>query len=379
MAELVRPFRVEIPQSQLDDLRRRLALTRYPEPEPVADWSQGVPLHYLKEVVEYWAGPYDWRRCETSLNAHPQFLIAIDEVDIHFLHVRSNEPGALALVLTHGWPGSVLEFLKVIPALVDPVAHGGRAEDAFHVVVPSLPGYGFSGKPAVTGWGVEHIADAWVELMARLGYESFGAQGGDWGSAVTSALGLRHPGSVVGIHVNMPIANPAKFDREDMTESEVGALNRLVEHERTGTGYSREQSTRPQTIGYSLVDSPVGLAAWIIEKFHAWSDCDGDPESVFTRDELLDEVMMYWLGAAGASAARLYWESYSRQSMDPITVPTGISIFPQEIIRLSQRWAATRYADIRYYHALDRGGHFAALEQPAAFVDEVRAFFRLVR
>jgi len=379
MSDAVRPFRIDVPEADLADLRDRLTRTRWPEAETVDDWSQGIPLAYTRELCHYWATGYDWRTTEARLNAVPQFLTEVDGLDIHFLHLRSPHPGALPLVLTHGWPGSVVEFEKVLGPLTDPVAHGGQAADAFDVVVPSLPGYGFSGKPTATGWTVERTAAAWAVLMDRLGYDRYGAQGGDWGAMVTATLGHLDPAHVAGIHLNMPMAAPGSFDVSDLTAAEVAALESFAEHRRWGTGYSKEQSTRPQTVGYGLVDSPAGQAAWIVEKFWAWADCDGHPEHVFTRDELLDNVMLYWLPATAASSARLYWESFVRPGFDEVTVPTGCSVFPKEIMRMSRRWAATRFTDIRYWNEPGRGGHFAAFEQPATFVDEVRAFFRLVR
>jgi pimeloyl-ACP methyl ester carboxylesterase len=379
MALNSRPFHVDVPEAQFEDMRKRIFMTRWPEAETVTDWSQGVPLAYLREVVEYWADGYDWRRCETAINAFPQFLATIDGLDIHFVHVRSRNANAVPLILTHGWPGSILEFLKVIGPLTDPVAHGGDASDAFDIVCPSLPGYGFSAKPTTTGWGVPRIADAWATLMAGLGYERYGAQGGDWGAMVTSSLARRHPEDLIGIHLNMLIAVPTREQRESSTESERASLNAMSHFQRWETGYSKEQSTKPQTIGYGLVDSPVALAAWIIEKFHTWMDCGGDPESVAPRDELLDAVTIYWLTASGASSARLYWESLNDFSKEPIHVPTGCSIFPKEIYRPSRRWAEAHFSDLRYWNELERGGHFAALEVPSTFVDEVRASFRMVR
>ena len=379
MNDTVRPFRIETPEADLVDLHERLARTRWPEAETVDDWSQGIPLTYTRALCDYWDAGYDWRATEERLNALPQFVTEIDGLDIHFVHVRSPHPGALPIVLTHGWPGSFIEFEKAIGPLVDPLAYGGDAADAFDVVCPSLPGYGFSAKPTKPGWSVERIARAWATLMERLGYGRYGAQGGDWGAMVTASLGHQDPAHVAGIHLNMPLAAPGSFDLTDLTPEEVAALESFADHRSWGTGYSKEQSTRPQTVGYGLVDSPVGQAAWIIEKFCAWSDCDGHPEHVFTRDELLDNVMLYWLPAAGASSARLYWESFVRPGFDEVTVPTGCSIFPKEIMRMSRRWAATRFTDIRYWNELDRGGHFAAFEQPVVFVDEVRSFFRLVR
>jgi pimeloyl-ACP methyl ester carboxylesterase len=379
MSDAVRPFRIEVPEADLVELSDRLTRTRWPEAETVDDWSQGIPLAYTQELCRYWATGYDWRATEARLNTIPQFVTEVDGLDIHFLHLRSPHPGALPLVLTHGWPGSVVEFEKALGPLTDPVAHGGDAADAFDVVVPSLPGYGFSGKPTATGWTVERTAAAWAVLMDRLGYGRYGAQGGDWGAMVTATLGHLDPVHVAGIHLNMPLAAPGSFDVSDLTDSEVAALQSFAEHRRRGTGYSKEQSTRPQTVGYGLVDSPAGQAAWIVEKFWAWADCDGHPEHVFSRDELLDNVMLYWLPAAAASSARLYWESFVRPGFEEVSVPTGCSVFPKEIMRMSRRWAATRFTDIRYWNELDRGGHFAAFEQPATFVDEVRAFFRLVR
>jgi pimeloyl-ACP methyl ester carboxylesterase len=380
------PFRIEIPEADVVDLRQRLSRARWPERETVDDWSQGVPLSYLRELCGYWAEAYDWRATEARLNALPQFRTEIDGLGIHFLHVRSPHPGALPLVLTHGWPGSVVEFLKVIGPLTDPVARGGDPADAFHVVCPSLPGYGFSDKPAVQGWGIERIAAAWARLMARLGYDRYGAQGGDWGTSVTTSLAQQDAGHLAGIHLNPPIAAPDPATFGDLTEAERAALAALEHAAEWEDGYSLEQSTRPQTVGYALVDSPVGLCAWIVEKFRAWSDCDGHPENVFTRDELLDNVSLYWLTGTAASSARLYWESirkvrawFTRSTSDTVAVPTGCSIFPKEVPRPSRRWAQRRYADIRHWNELDRGGHFAAFEQPELFVDEVRAFFRLVR
>ncbi len=381
MSEQIAPFRIEIPEADLEDLRQRLRLTRWPEPETVDDWSQGVPLVYVRELCNYWLESYDWRACEASLNRFPQFRTEVDGVDIHFLHVASPQPGALPLVMTHGWPGSVVEFRKVIGPLTDPVAHGGQAADAFHLVCPSLPGYGFSGKPARPGWGVAHIADAWDELMTRLGYDRYGAQGGDWGSGVTTALGIRHPDHVAGIHLNMVAARPDPAAMDDLTERERAAIAAFQHYWDVDSGYSKEQSTRPQTVGYGLVDSPAGLCAWILEKFWSWTDCDGDPANVLTRDELLDNIMLYWLPGTGASSARLYWESFGKGlgGTGTVGVPVGCSVFPKEIFRPSRRWAEKGYPDLRYWGEPPRGGHFAAFEQPELFVQEVRAAFRSFR
>lgn len=379
MNDEVTPFRIDTPESDLDDLRERLRRTRWPEAETVDDWSQGIPLAYVQELTGYWADRFDWRSTEALLNRLPQFRTDIDGLAIHFIHARSPHPDALPLIITHGWPGSVVEFLKVIGPLTDPPAHGGDAADAFHVVCPSLPGFGFSDKPSRTGWSTDHIARAWAQLMGRLGYRRYGAQGGDWGAAVTANLGQQDTEHLAGIHLNMPIAGADKSTFGDLTERERAALADMKDHSTWGTGYSKQQSTRPQTIGYGLVDSPTAQCAWIVEKFWAWTDCDGHPENVLTRDELLDNVMLYWLPGTGASSARLYWESFVRTNVDPVAVPTGVSIFPKEIFRPSRRWVERRFTDIRYWNEVDRGGHFAAFEQPVAFVDEVRASFRLVR
>jgi pimeloyl-ACP methyl ester carboxylesterase len=381
MSEQITPFQIDIPETDLEDLRRRLRQTRWPEAEPVDDWSQGVPLAYVRDLCDYWLDSYDWRACEQSLNRFPQFRTQIDGVDLHFLHVASPQPGALPLVMTHGWPGSVVEFRKVIGPLTDPVAHGGDAADAFHLVCPSLPGYGFSGKPTAPGWGVARIADAWNELMTRLGYDRYGAQGGDWGSGVTAALGLRHADHVTGIHLNMVTVRPDPDTMDDLTEKEEAALAAFQHYWDVDSGYSKEQSTRPQTVGYGLVDSPAGLCAWILEKFWSWTDCDGDPANVLTRDEMLDNIMLYWLPGTGASSARLYWESFGKGQAGTGTmgVPVGCSVFPKEIFRASRRWAEKGYPDLRYWGEPPRGGHFAAFEQPELFVQEVRAAFRAFR
>jgi epoxide hydrolase len=379
-------FRIEVPDSELDDLRERLLRTRWPEAETVDDWSQGVPLAYLRELCGYWADAYDWRATERRLNALPQFRTEIDGLGIHFLHVRSPHAGALPLVITHGWPGSIVEFLKVIDPLTDPTTHGGDASDAFHVVCPSLPGYGFSDKPRRTGWGVERIAAAWIQLMARLGYERYGAQGSDWGTSISAAIGQQDPEHVAGIHLTPPLAPPDPATLDDVTERERAALASLEHAAEWDSGYSREHATRPQTIGYALVDSPVALCAWIVEKLWAWTDCDGHPENAPTRDEMLDNLMLYWLPRTGASSARLYWESIRQVNdwisgavRDTVTVPTGCSIFPKELQRPSRRWAEKRFTDIRHWNELDKGGHFAAFEQPELFVSEVRTVFRELR
>ena len=378
----IREFRIEIPQTDLDDLRTRLERTRWPESETPDDWSQGLPLNYARELQDYWLTHYDWRAREAHYNRFAQYVTAIDGLDIHFIHCESPHSQAVPLLITHGWPGSVVEFHKVIEPLVDPVAHGGSAEDAFHVICPSLPGFGFSGKPASTGWGVEKIATIWDELMQRLGYEQYFAQGGDWGSAVTTAIGRANLGHCAGIHVNMPSARPTKEALENPTERDKRALAGGQYYQQWGAGYSKQQSTRPQTLGYSLVDSPMGQAAWVIEKFYEWTDCDGDPENVLSRDELLDNVMFYWLTASGASSARLYWESFGRafSGQDTtVNLPTGCSIFPKEIVATPRSWAEQTYTNIVYWNELNKGGHFAAFEQPELFVAELRGCFKLMR
>jgi pimeloyl-ACP methyl ester carboxylesterase len=382
----VRPFRIAVGDDLLADLRDRLRRTRWPEPATAPGWAQGPPLDAVRALCRYWADGYDWRATEARLNRLPQFHTSIDGLDIHFVHVRSPHPGATPLVLTHGWPGSFAEFEKVVAPLTDPAAHGGTAADAFHVVCPSLPGYAFSGKPAARGWTVQRIADAWAELMDRLGYARFGAQGHDWGTSVSTELGKRHPGRIIGLHLVPPLAAPDPATFGDLTDAERAAIADLERGAGSGDGYSLMHATRPQTIGYALADSPAALCAWIVEKFEAWADHDGDLASVLTRDELLDNLMLYWVPATGASSARLYLESFPevrelfhRGSTDTVDVPTGCSIFPKENPRPSRRWAARRFCDIRYWNEPPRGGHFAAFEQPDLFVAEVRACFRAFR
>ncbi|WP_375286199.1 epoxide hydrolase family protein [Sphingomonas sp.] len=378
MDDSVQPFRLSIPDSAIEDLYGRLDATRWPEPATVDDWSQGVPLDAARELCRHWREGYDWRRCEAELNQLGQFRTEIDGCGIHFVHVRSPEPHALPLVMTHGWPGSVIEFLDVIGPLTNPRAHGGDPGDAFHVVAPSLPGYGFSDRPRER-WGVPRIARAWITLMTRLGYPRFVAQGGDWGSAVTNAIALTGAPEVLGIHLNMVVALPDPADLADLTDVEKAALADLERYRRDGNGYAIEQSTRPQTIGYGLVDSPAAQAMWIYEKFAEWTDSGGTPETVLSRDRMLDNIMLYWLPGTGASSARLYWESFRDFSAEPVSRPVACSIFPKELFRTSRRWAERKYPQIVHWNELDRGGHFAAFEQPALFVEEVRAGFRPMR
>jgi epoxide hydrolase len=376
----LRPFRAEISGAAIDDLRERLARTRWPEKEPVDDWSMGIPLAYVQELAEYWGKSYDMQRVADRLNRYEQFMTTIDGVDIHFLHVRSPVEDATPCIMTHGWPGSVIEFIKVIDPLVDPVSHGGKASDALELVIPSLPGHGWSGKPTVTGWSVEKIARAWIKLMDRLGYERWVAQGGDWGALVSSAIGrLADPAKLIGIHINWALADPAKLmEFGGPSEEEQRYLARLQHSSEAEGGYAIEQATKPQTVGYGLTDSPVGQLAWIAEKFKTWSDCGDDLESSFSKDELLDNVMVYWLNAAATSSAHLYWHSLASSvgSFDEVPAPSAYSRFPADNVAVSERWARTRYTDLRYYGTPERGGHFAAYEAPAEFVAEVRAGLR---
>ena len=375
----IQPFQISASDEQLDDLRRRLQNTRWPDAETPDDWSQGIPLAYTQEVCAYWAEKYDWRARETSLNRFDQFKTEVDGLGIHFVHVRSPHEDALPLLITHGWPGSIVEFQKVIGPLTNPTAHGGDAADAFHVVCPSLPGYGFSDKPTQPGWGVEKIALAWARLMPKLGYPSYVAQGGDWGAIVTTTIGLQDTQSCRAIHLNMPIVAPDPETMSELTQTEQSALAGIQHYQEWDSGYSKQQSTRPQTLGYGLTDSPAGQAAWILEKFWSWTDCNGHPENVLTRDEMLDNVMLYWLPATAASSARLYWQSFNLVKMDPVTIPVGCSIFPKEIFRCSRRWAEKRFPQLIHWNEPERGGHFAAFEQPTTFVDELRTCFRHVR
>jgi pimeloyl-ACP methyl ester carboxylesterase len=380
-------FHIAVPDEVLADLRRRLGDTRWPEAECVSpqatgedllDWSQGIPLAYTRELAEYWATDYDWRSREVALNQFDQFVTEIDDLPIHFVHQRSRHPDAFPIVITHGWPGSIVEFSKVIAPLTDPTAHGGSAKDAFHVVCPSLPGYGFSGKPDATGWNTVKIARAWETLMVRLGYDRYGAQGGDWGAAVTTDIG-RHVGHCVGIHTNMPIGSPPASAREDPSDEEKLALAAMKHYRDVDSGYFKQQSTRPQTVGYGLVDSPVAQLAWIIEKFWSWTDCDGPPENALSRDELLDNVMLYWVTRSGASSARLYWEAMAAfGSGARVELPTGVASFPKEISRPPRAWCEPHY-NITHWTTMPRGGHFAAFEQPELYVDDVRKFFATVR
>ena len=376
---VITPFDINISHEDVADLQQRIGNTRWPDAETTDDWTQGVPLAYVQELVEYWGSDYDHQRLAKRLNTYDNFKTTLLDLGIHFMHIKSSNAQARPLLLTHGWPGSVVEFLKVIEPLTEPQKHGGKAEDAFHLVIPSLPGYGFSDKPTTTGWSVEKTADAWAELMARLNYPRYFAQGGDWGAVVTSHIGRRDPEHCLGIHLNM-VTVPPDPNASDLTDIELSALAGWQFYQESDSGYSKQQATRPQPLGYGLVDSPSGQAAWIVEKFYQWMDCQGHPENVVSRDELLDDIMVYWLNGAGASSARLYWESFGGAAGNslPVDVPMGASIFPKEIFRTSQRFASAVYKNIVFWRDKDSGGHFAAFEQPDVFVSEIRDCFELM-
>jgi pimeloyl-ACP methyl ester carboxylesterase len=390
----VRPFQVEIPQAELAELRRRIEATRWPSRELVADRSQGVQLATLQALARYWMTEYDWRKCEARLNALPQFTTEIDGVEIHFIHVRSRHENALPLIMTHGWPGSVIELLDTVGPLTDPTAHGGTPDDAFHLVLPSLPGYGFSGQPTELGWENGRIASAWAELMDRLGYTRYVAQGGDVGAAVTDAMGRQAPEGLLGIHVNLlALAIGLKDQLPAESEPERAAHDALNTFTTDGFGYFLEQSTRPQTIGYSLLDSPVGLAAWMLDhdtdSYYKISRAfvDGEPAGNLTRDNILDNITLYWLTGTGASAAQWYWEfgrflaaaGAAGQAPPPVSVPVGFTAFPGEIWAAPRSWVETAYPGVAYFNEVDSGGHFAAWEEPELFSTEVRAAFSSLR
>ncbi len=380
MSEIT-PFEIRVSDDDLNDLKARLERTRFPNEETPDDWSQGLPLAYAREIRDYWLNEYDWRAREAYFNRFPQYTTDIDGLSVHFIHCPSPHPEARPLVITHGWPGSVVEFHKVIEPLVNPTEYGGDAQDAFHVVCPTLPGYGFSGKPTEPGWGVEKIAGVWNTLMTRLGYDGYFAQGGDWGSAVTTAIGMQNLGDCAGIHLNMVSAAPTEEAKSNPTERDLQAFAGGQYYNEWGAGYSKQQATRPQTLGYGLADSPMGQATWIMEKFYEWTDCDGHPENVLSREEMLDNVMFYWWTDSGASSARLYWESFGTAfgGGNSVQIPTGASIFPKEIVATPRSWAEGRFSNIVYWNELAKGGHFAAFEQPEQFISEVRSCFRLMR
>ena len=387
----IHPFQVDMPEDAITDLRRRITATRRPSRELVADRSQGVQLATIQELSRYWATEYDWRRCEAKLNALPQFMTGIDGVDIHFIHVKSPHADALPLIMTHGWPGSVIELLGVVGPLTDPAAHGASAEDAFHLVLPSLPGYGFSGEPAEIGWNVGRIAQAWAELMRRLGYTRYVAQGGDVGASVTDTMGRQGPEGLAGIHMNLLVTALGGGPMPADTEQERAALEQTKTFRASGFGYFLEQATRPQTIGYALLDSPAALAAWMLDHdTDAYEKItrafvDGQPSGGLTRDHILDNITMYWLTGTGASAARSYWENGRAQALaagqppPPVKLPVGFTTFPGEIFRAPRSWVEASYPTLTYFNEADRGGHFAAWEEPDVFTTEVRAAFKPLR
>ena len=392
-ADAVRPFRVHFPDEALADLKRRIAATRWPDRETVNDQSQGVQTAKVRALVRYWGTDYNWRKVETKLNSLPQFMTKIDGLDIHFIHVRSRQPNALPLIITHGWPGSILEIVKAIGPLTDPTAYGGRAEDAFDVVVPSMPGYGFSERPTQTGWGPDRMARAWDVLLKRLGYSRYVAQGGDWGAVVTDAMARQAPAGLLGVHVNMPPTVPADTMKQilagdpapaGLSEKEKAAFEQLSVFFAKNAGYGAMMVTRPQTL-LGLADSPAGLTAWMYDKFAQWTDSGGEPERALTKDEMLDDITLTWLTNTAISSARLYWEndtnnfSAAAQKTDQILIPVGVTVFPGEIYRAPKSWTQRAYRNLIYFNEVDKGGHFAAWEQPELFATEMRAAFRSLR
>jgi len=380
--EDIERFHIRVDDSTLEDLRLRLSMTRFPDQIDGTGWEYGTPIAYVRELVRYWRDEYDWRAQEAQLNELDHFRTRIDGQQIHFVHARSRHADALPLLIVHGWPGSVVEFLDVIPRLTDPEAHGGGAEDAFHVVAPSLPGYGFSEPPRAPGWDIRRVAHAFVELMERLGYPRYGAQGGDWGAQIVTRLAALDPEHCAALHLNMPIAS-APAEPLPVTEEEQAGLAAMAAFQRDEGAYAQLQRTKPDTLSMALNDSPAGLLSWIVEKFRTWSDCDGDPENCFTRDQLITNVMLYWVTETFASSARLYWETmHSGALKDPpkfVTVPTGVARYPKEVVlRFPRSWVEQRY-NVTHWAVMPRGGHFAAMEQPELFVDDLRTFFRTVR
>ncbi len=388
----IRPFEVNVPEAELIELRRRINATKWPEQETVSDASQGVQLATIQKLAQYWGTEYDWRRCEAQLKALPHFITEIDGLDIHFIHVRSKHDNALPLIVTHGWPGSIIEQLKIVDPLTNPTAHGASAEDAFHLVIPSMPGYGFSGKPTTTGWGADRIARAWVELMRRLGYTEFVAQGGDWGAVIVDVMGVQAPPELLGIHTNMAAAVPPKIDKAaftgappppDLSAEERHAYDQLAFFYTLDLAYAQEMGTRPQTL-YGIADSPVGLAAWILDHDARSLELiarvfDGQPEGL-TRDDVLDNITLYWLTNTGVSSSRLYWENkLSFFAPKDVAIPVAVSVFPDDLCAVPRTWAERAYPKLIHYNKLDKGGHFAAWEQPKLFSEEVRAGFRPLR
>jgi pimeloyl-ACP methyl ester carboxylesterase len=397
VSDTVRPFRVQVPESALADLKRRIAATRWPDRETVSDPSQGTPLARMQELVRYWGSGYDWRKLEAKLNALPQFLTTIDGVDIHFIHVRSRHKNALPVIITHGWPGSVIEQLKLIGPLTDPTAHGGSSEDAFDVVIPSIPGYGFSGKPTGTGWDPARIARAWTVLMKRLGYARYVAQGGDWGTPISSEMARQAPAGLLGIHINLPATVPPEAAAvlaggplpPGISDKERAVIESLMAYNKGGnSAYFTMLTARPQTVGYGMTDSPAGLAAWILVHpgFAKWTYGD-DPEKSPTKDDVLDNMTLYWLTNSGASSGRLYWENGARgsvivaaaQKTSEISLPVAVTVFPDDVYRPPESWARRAYKNLVYFHEVEKGGHFAAWEQPELFSAELRASFRTLR
>ena len=393
-AKEIRPFRVNIPEDALVDLRRRVVATRWPARETVNDQSQGVQLAKIQELVRYWGTDYDWRKVEAKLNALPMFVTEIDGLDIQFIHVRSRHPNALPLIITHGWPGSILELVKAIGPLTDPTAYGGSAEDAFDVVIPSMPGYGFSAQPQSTGWGPDRIGLAWDVLMKRLGYTRYVSQGGDWGSVVADAMARQAPAGLLGIHVNMPATVPADAAKAmnagdpapaGLSDKEKAAYDSLSTFFKKNAGYGAMMVTRPQTVGYGLTDSPVGLAAWMYDKFAQWTYSGGEPERSLTKDEMLDDISLYWLTNSAISSAQLYWENNTNnfnsveQKTADIAIPVAVTVFPGEIYQAPRSWTERAYKNLIYFNEVNKGGHFAAWEEPELFTTEIRAAFRPLR
>jgi len=390
----IRPFRIDIPPAALEDLRRRASATRWPDNETVADDSQGVQLAKIKALVQYWGTGYDWRKTEARLNALPQFVTTIDGLEIHFIHVKSRHPNAMPLIITHGWPGSFLEMVKAIEPLTNPTAFGGRAEDAFDVVIPSIPGYGFSSRPTQTGWGPERIARAWDVLMKRLGYTRYVSQGGDHGSVISDAMARQAPAGLLGIHLSMPPTLPADVVKAlneggaapaGLSAKEKAAFDALSAFFAKNAAYGAMMVTRPQTLGYGLTDSPAGMAAWMYDKITQWTFSGGVAERSLTRDEILDDITLYWLTNTSVSAARFYWEnnnnnfSSAAQRIAEIAIPVAVTVFPGEIYRAPETWTRQAYRHLVYFHEVDKGGHFAAWEEPLLFADEMRAAFRSLR
>jgi pimeloyl-ACP methyl ester carboxylesterase len=390
----VRPYQVHVPDDVLADLRKRVLATRWPDKETVSDQSQGVPIARLQELMRYWGTSYDWRKIEARLNALPQYVTEIDGLNIHFIHVRSKHPNALPIIVTHGWPGSVLEVVKAIDPLTNPTAHGGRAEDAFDVVVPSMPGYGFSDRPTGTGWGPDRMARAWDVLMKRLGYTRYVSQGGDWGSVVADAMGRQAPAGLLGIHINMPATVPKEAADAlnaglsapaGLSDEEKAAYDKLNAFFQKNAGYGAMMVTRPQTVGYGLSDSPVGLAAWMYDKFTQWTYSGGDAERSLTKDEMLDDITLYWVTNSAISSARLYWEnnnnnfSAAAQRTTEIKVPVAVTVFPGEIYQAPRSWTQRAYPKLAYFNEVDKGGHFAAWEEPELFAAEMRRAFKFAR